>query len=284
MQAAIHLNTVLCGLGEDAKEWQMFCPHCGRQFLGNEVNLQDRSATMLCPACQQSFRLTDIRRFMPEPILGLSEAEHYTLPELPELHTEQTEDTLTLTYTSSPTWWKTLGIFSAEIGFTIFGLLLLLSFYLFVGEPANRGLLVGVMGGLLVYAPVLIVEFYSVLLHCDAYRGLYANWSIQIDRYRFVIHRHYAGDNDMVYYDRREIQRICWKAYDQFAPPPSIRNRFPSLLGNDGNGGVDLVLRNGTVAPLPCIVRAVVMKGNAYDPNCQFVNYLNRWLADCPSP
>jgi hypothetical protein len=210
----------------------------------------------------------------------LSEAEHYTLPELPELHTEQTEDTLTPTYSSSPTWSKTLGIFSAEIGFTILGLLFLL-FILFVGEPVHPGkLAVMIIGVFAMYAPVLIVVFYGVLLHCDAYRGLYANWSIQIDRYRLVIHRHYAGDNDMVYYDRREIQRICWKQYDQFSPPPSIRRRFPSLLGNNGNGGVDLVLRNGTVAPLPHIGHTVVLKGNASDPNCRFVNYLNRWLAE----
>jgi len=279
----------LGGLGEEERALQMFCPHCGRQFSGEEVNVQNRESAILCPKCQQTFRLSEMYRFVPEPILGLSEAEQCTLPELPELRTEQNEDTLTVTYTPSPTLKKILGIFGAEIFFTLFfGTLFSLFVFLVFGmsgEERQKGFFVAMTvcsAAFFMYFAVLPRVFYSMLEHYDAYRGLYASWSIQIDRHRFVIHRHYNGDSETVSYDRREIRRICLKECNYSDFPSPLWGRFPSLLCNAGRGGIELVLRDGTVECLPHITCITfnqhdrVREANNRIQNSRWVNYLNR--------
>ena len=293
-QNPIHLAgtpIALGGLGEEERALQMFCPHCGRQFSGEEVNVQNRESAILCPKCQQTFRLSEMYRFVPEPILGLSEAEQCTLPELPELRTEQNEDTLTVTYTPSPTLKKILGIFGAEIFFTLFfGTLFSLFVFLVFGmsgEERQKGFFVAMTvcsAAFFMYFAVLPRVFYSMLEHYDAYRGLYASWSIQIDRYRFVIHRHYNGDSEMVSYDRREIRRICLKECNYSDFPSPLWGRFPSLLCNAGRGGIELVLRDGTVECLPHITCITfnqhdrIREANNRIQNSRWVNYLNRCM------
>ncbi|MCL2005228.1 MAG: zinc-ribbon domain-containing protein [Planctomycetaceae bacterium] len=49
------------GLGEPECVWQMFCPHCGRQFLGEELDFARRESLLRCPNCQQVFTLENMK-------------------------------------------------------------------------------------------------------------------------------------------------------------------------------------------------------------------------------
>jgi hypothetical protein len=218
-------------------------------------------------------------RFVSEQIYSVSEEEQYSLPEMPGLHTEQSGETLTIAYQSPPpTWRKIFGIFANEIVLTLLAggaaALCLLS------SEVGRGIAVGLLVGGFMYAPAVGIMFYGVLTHYDMYRSLYANWSIQIDRQRFVIHRHYRGESETVWYARRDIRRLCRNRCLDFPFP--LWGRFPSSLCNVGQGGIELVLADGTVEPLPHLPRRRLQPPGVHEESDRLVNYLNRRLADRP--
>ena len=270
----------ISGIGEDEREWQMFCPYCGRQFTGQELDFPHRESPIHCTECRQPFCLSEISRFIAEPLPHLDEASQYSLPEVPGLHAEQNGETLTVEYAPPlPTWGKLLGYFAPAIFLIVLFAcpIALLAFTLTWDERAIRQL-AGMSAMMLAYLPLLFMAFHGVLAYYDQYRCFYANWSIQIDRYRFAIHRQYKGESDMVTYDRRQIRKLCRnESVDRFASP--LLGRFPSLLGNAGCGGLELVLADGTVELLPHLPLRYQNRSDQ-DASCRWVNYLNRRLVD----
>jgi hypothetical protein len=271
----------ISGLGEEEREWKMFCPYCGRQFAGKELDFQHRELPIHCAECQQTFHLSEISRYIAEPLPYLDEASRYSLPEVPGLHAEQSGETLTVEYAPPPPiWGKLLGYFAPAIFLVVFfGSMFAVLLYLIASNPNSIQRCAALMAAmLLVHSPLLFHIWYSILAYYDQYRCFYASWSIQIDRYRFVVHRQYKGDSDMVTYDQRQIRKLCRnESTDRFASP--LLGRFPSLLGNSGCSGLELVLFDGTVELLPHLP---LRHQNRSDQgaNCRWVNYLNRWLVE----
>ena len=272
----------LSGLGEPESEWQMFCPHCGRQFFGKDVDFAHRESPIHCPDCQQIFSLSKMSRFVLESVPGLSEEEQSSLPELPGLRTERKGDKLTIEYAPPPpTFWKKFEIVATPIFLVLFfgGMFLWIAILANDADnPKGLGLLVMMTVMLLPHFPVFVAAFYGILSLHDTYRSLYAGWSIQIDRYRLVIHRYYKGDIESVSFDRREIRQLRRNECRDMYPSPLL-GRFPSLLCNEGRGGLELVLRDGTVEPLPSVPYDGRKHRYHCNRNCRWVNYLNRQFA-----
>ena len=215
-------------------------------------------------------------RFALESVPGLSEEQRSSLPELSGLRTEHTGNKLTIEYAPPPlTWWKMIEVFGVPIFMVLFcGSLFLLVLFL----PVDGRNMAPVVSIIFLFS-FFGFAFYDLLVIYDTYRSLYVGWSIQIDRYRLVIHRHYKGESESVSFDRREIRRLCrnecWDMY-----PSPLLGRFPSLLCNEGVGGLELVLRDGTVEPLPSVPYDWRKHRYHCDRNCRWVNYLNRALAE----
>ena len=278
----------LSGLGEDESEWRMFCPHCGRQFGGEEVDFAHRDSAICCPNCQQSFTLKGMNRFVFDSVPGLEEDTLFSLPEVPGLRSEQTGDKLIVEYTPPPpTLGKRLDAFGTEIIVCIY-LGVAFSVLAYASAASNGDSCCGGSSGILL-APLLMMLimvgpafpwiFYGTLANCDTYRGLFASWSIQIDRERFVIHRHYAEKSEAVSYHRQDIHRLCRNECEDMYPSP-LWDRFPSLLCNEGRGGIELVLRDGTVEPLPHLPRRNSNNRQDHEWNSRLVNHLNRYLVE----
>jgi len=277
----------LSGLGENESEWRMFCPHCGRHFVGDEVDFPHRESPIYCPNCQQRFTLSTMSRFAVESVPGLDEETLFSLPEVPGLRSEQTGNKLTVEYTSPPpTWGKRIECFGAEIFVVLYLGVLFAAFAAFTFVAGDGG---GCCGGpsgvpiapllmmVIMFAPMLPHILYGHLGNLDKYRSLYANWSIQIDRQHFTTHRHYAGESETVSYPRGEIRRLCRNECEDMVPSP-LWGRFPSLLCNTGCGGIELVLRDGTVEPLPHLPRRFSNNRRDHEWNSRLVNDLNRYL------
>jgi hypothetical protein len=62
-----------------------------------------------------------------------------------------------------------------------------------------------------------------------------------------------------------------------FASP--LFGRFPSLLGNTGCGGLELVFADDTVELLPHLPLRHQNRSDQ-DTNCRWLNYVNRWLVE----
>ena len=264
----------ISGLGEPEGEWQMFCPHCGRQFFGEEVNFAHRESLLHCPKCRQVSTLSEMNRFVLESVPGLSEEQQFSLPELPGLRAERKGDKLTIEYAPPPpTWRKMIEVFGVPMFFvlTCGGIFLVLVLAVDEGPRVWAPMI----AMLAVFCPVAC---YGLLLLYDMYRSLYAGWFIQIDRYRLVIHRHYKGESESVSFERREIRRLYRNECRDMYPSPLL-GRFPSLLCNEGRGGLELVLRDGTIEPLPSVPHDGRKHRYHCDRNCRWINYLNRALA-----
>jgi hypothetical protein len=131
-----------------------------------------------------------------------------------------------------------------------------------------------------IYAPLFVNAYYGILANYDKYRSLYASWLIQIDRDCFVIHRHYNGDSETTTYNRKDIHKLRRNESTDTFPSPLL-GRFPSLLCNEGRGGLELILRDGTVEFLPSLPQPPNTQQNRrYDDerSSRLVNYLNHWL------
>jgi hypothetical protein len=275
------LGISIGGLGESENAWQMFCPHCGRQFSGSELDFKFRESALHCPACKQVFTITTMRRFMLEHVPYLSEEEQYALPERSGLHTEQTQEKITIEYVPVLTWKNILKVFSGEIFLTLLFAPMFLFLFFFDGDRIKMMIMTILF--LYLYGPLLFTFLSKTLEHYDACRSLYASWSIQIDRYRLVIHRQYKGEQTAISYDCREIERLrrteCATGLLGNAPSP-LWGHFPSVLGNTGFGGIELVFRDGTVEYLPCLPCSSTQKRRGdTEATCRWVNYANRFIA-----
>jgi len=282
-----HPDTSISSLGEDEREWQMFCPHCHWRYSAEELNVEHRNSAICCQNCQQTFALSEIRRFVPEPIPAVAETDWYSLPEVPGLRSEQTHETLTIEYAPPPpTLWQRHKYVAVPILCIVFvvGIFALLMFL-----PAGNGccggnglaaimpMMMMMLLLLLMYFPMAIPMFYGLLQLYDASRSFDASWSFRIDQHRFVIHRHYAGESETVAYHLRDIDQLCRNECSDMFPSPLL-GRFPSLLCNEGLGGIELVLRDGTAVALPSPPRRNTHRHD-HEWNCRLVNVVNRWLA-----
>ena len=156
-------ETYLNGLGESEGEWQMFCPHCGRQFFGKDVDFAHRESLLHCPECRQVFTLSEMSRFVLESVPGLSEEEQSSLPELPGLRAERTGDKLTIEYAPPPpTWGEMIEVFWVPMLFVLIcgGIFLLLILAIDEGPRVWTPMI----AMLAVYFPIVFVACYGASL------------------------------------------------------------------------------------------------------------------------